>query len=253
MRMLSFSSVDSNATPRATQEPYSAFPFTPTLTPRVPSGALQQQPQQVHVGPIISWPFFGSHRGDLPTSDVPRGPFPSTPAYFSACVEREVLAVQRENAGSAAGHKLHLDPAEIRSSRHHHVAGVPGDESDESDEWGLEESEDEWEGPGDAMYRDYRRGQRGAFLVAHMQAREDAVRGELGRWVRVVERLSEDWRAEGERAGVGWGTAPEGGGAEEFALDAHDLSLENVFVDPEDPAVIVRLFPSLVLSFTFEC
>ncbi|KAJ6529127.1 hypothetical protein DFH09DRAFT_1285340 [Mycena vulgaris] len=223
-------------TPRAAHEAYSAFPFTPTLNPPVPTFAASQQ---FHVGPIISWPFFGTHRGDLPAADVPRGPFPSTPLYLAACVAREVRAVQRENAGSAAGHKLHLDPAEIRSSRHHHVPGVPGDESDESDEWGLEESEDEWEGPGDAMYRDYRRGQRATFLVAHTQAREDAVRRELARWMRVVERLSDEWRAEGERVGVGWGAKIRDGVAEEeFALDAHDLSLENVFVDVEDPAVI---------------
>ncbi|KAJ7686195.1 hypothetical protein B0H17DRAFT_720176 [Mycena rosella] len=231
-------------TPRATQEAYAAFPFTPTLTPRVPflvssAAAASAQQVQVHVGPIISWPFFGTHRGDLPAADVPRGPFPSTPAYLAACVSREVLAVQRENAGSAAGHRLHLDPAEIRSSRHHRVLGVPGDESDESDEWGLEESEDEWEGPGDAMYRDYRRGQRATFLVAHMQAREDEVRRELGRWMRVVERLRDEWRAEGERVGVGWGAQGRAGEEEEeFALDAHDLSLENLFVDVADPAVI---------------
>ncbi|KAJ7466727.1 hypothetical protein B0H11DRAFT_2159580 [Mycena galericulata] len=258
-------------TPRATQEAYSAFPFTPTLTPRVPfnfaftaltpvapvpmlaSAAKRprQQPQQpleehFHIGPIISWPFFGTHRGDLPASDVPRGPFPSTPRYFAACVAREVLAVQRENAGSAAPHRLHLDPAEIHSSRHHRVVGVPGDESDESDEWDLEESEDEWEGPGDAMYRDYRRGTRGAFLVAHLQAREGEVRRELGRWMHVMERLRDEWKAEGERVGVGWGTAKarhghggiDGDEDEEFALDAHDLSLENIFVDGDDPTVI---------------
>ncbi|KAJ6571519.1 hypothetical protein B0H19DRAFT_1255487 [Mycena capillaripes] len=150
-----FTSAPSLDTPRAShQEAYVAFPFSPTLTPRVPppftstssSTPHPPEPTLFHVGPIISWPFFGTHRGDLPPSAVPRGPFPSTLHYFTTCVTREVLAVQRENAGSAAGHKLHLDPAEIRSSRHHHVAGVPGDESDESDEWGLEESEDEWEG-----------------------------------------------------------------------------------------------------------
>ncbi|KAJ7152675.1 hypothetical protein C8R43DRAFT_1087855 [Mycena crocata] len=231
---LALSALSTIDTPRATQEAYSAFPFTPTLTPRLPAAA-----QQFHVGPIISWPFFGTHRGDLPSSDVPRGPFPATAVYLAACVQREVLAVQRENAGSAAGHKLHLDPAEIHSSRHHRVPGVPGDESDESDEWGLEESEDEWEGPGDAMYRDYRRGQRATFLVAHMQAREDEVRRELGRWMRVVERLGDEWRAEGDRVGVGWGAkVKDGVEEEEFALDAHDLSLENVFVDVDDPAVI---------------
>ncbi|KAJ7735375.1 hypothetical protein DFH07DRAFT_987346 [Mycena maculata] len=236
-------------TPRAAPEAYTAFPFTPTLTPRAPvfststyaSAPAPAQHSQFHIGPIISWPFFGTHRGDLPSTDVPRGPFPSTPAYLAACVTREVLAVQRENAGSAAGHKLHLDPAEIQSSRHHAVRGVPGDESDESDEWDLEESEDEWEGPGDVMYRDYRRGQRATFLVAHMQAREGEVRRELGRWMGVVERLRDEWRRGGERTGVGWGTRHGAGSEEEeeeFALDAHDLSLENMFVDPENPAAI---------------
>ncbi|KAJ6571522.1 hypothetical protein B0H19DRAFT_1255490 [Mycena capillaripes] len=189
-----FASAPSLDTPRAShQEAYVAFPFSPTLTPRVPPPSTSSasstphppQPPPFHVGPIISWPFFGTHRGDLPSSAVPRGPFPSTLHYFTACVTREVLAVQRENAGSAAGHKLHLDPAGIRSSRHHHVAGVPGDESDESDEWGLEESEDNLNG----------------------------------------------------------GSGPPGEEEEEFALDAHDLSLENVFVDPDDPAVIVRFLP----------
>jgi hypothetical protein len=38
------------------------------------------------------------------------------------------------------------------------------------------------------------------------------------------------------------GNHKDGDGAEEeFALDAHDLSLENVFVDPTDPTVIVSL------------
>ncbi|KAJ7773833.1 hypothetical protein B0H16DRAFT_1450648 [Mycena metata] len=242
-------------TPRASAQSTTftggGFPFLPILTPRLPPApspappstllCSQHQgdaPPQFYVGPIISWPFFGSHRGTLPSA-VPRGPFATTSQYFAACIEREVLAVQRENAGAAGQHKLHLDPAEIRSSRHHHVAGVPGDESDESDEWGLEESEDEWEGPGDAMYTDYRRGQRGAFLVAHTMAREEAVRAELGRWMRVVERLRSDWEAGSERAGVGWGKVKDGEeGEEEFALDAHDLSLENVFVSAEDPTVI---------------
>ncbi|KAF7350304.1 hypothetical protein MVEN_01334500 [Mycena venus] len=248
-----FSSMDTD-TPRASQaqEKFSGFPFTPILTPRPPpaasslssrlqqhmekeEGGQREEEEQYHVGPIISWPFFGSFRGDLP----------STPPSTSPLRRIRVLAVQRENAGSAAGHRLHLDPAEILSSRHHRVAGLEdlGDESDDSDEWGLEESEDEWEGPGDVMYRDYRRGQRGAFLVAHTQKREEEVRTELGRWMRVVERLEDEWRAEGERTGVGWGVKRKDGhgdreGEEEFALDAHDLSLENVFVDPEDPAVI---------------
>ncbi|KAF7289806.1 hypothetical protein MIND_01354900 [Mycena indigotica] len=227
---LVMSSLAEKLTPRANQEPYTAFPFSPTLTPRVPAFSKDKQP--FHVGPIISWPFFGTHRGDLPSTDVPRGPFSSSQEYFAACVNREILGVQRENAGSAAGHKLHLDPAEIRSSRHHHVAGVPGDESDDSDEWDLEESEDEWEGPGDVMYRDYRRQQRSTFLIPHMNQREDAVRREMARWMGVMETLRAEWRAGTERVGVG------GKQDEEFALDAHDMSLENVFVDSQDPSII---------------
>ncbi|CAK5272451.1 unnamed protein product [Mycena citricolor] len=216
------SSVLSATTPRATIDPYTAFPFTPTLTPLVPPAA---KTAVFHVGPIISWPFFGNHRGDLPASDVPRGPFPTTPSYIAACAQREILGVQRENAGTAPGHRLHLDPAEILASRHHAVRAVPGDESDDSDEWGLEESEDECEGPGDAMYRDYRRQARGPFLVKHMQAREDAVRNEMGRWESVMGRLVDEW-------------AGKDGGTENFALDAHDLSLENVFVNENDPCEV---------------
>nr|GAT51660.1 predicted protein [Mycena chlorophos] len=228
---LAMSSLLDALTPRASQEPYTAFPFSPTLTPQVSFHG--KQAQQFHVGPIISWPFFGTHRGDLPSSDVPRGPFKSTSEYFTACVNREVMGVQRENAGSSAGHKLHLDPAEIRASRHHHITSVPGDESDDSDEWGLSESEDEWEGPGDMMYRDYRRQQRSTFLIPHMNLREDAVRRDMARWRGLMERLRDEWKAGAERVGVG---GP--GDLEEFALDAHDMSLENVFVDAEDPSIV---------------
>jgi hypothetical protein len=121
---------------------------------------------------------------------------------------------------------LHLDPAEINSSRHHHLQAVPGDESDDSEEWDLEESEEEWDGPGDTMYRDYRRMQRSTFLVAHVVQREQAVRQEMERWINVMEKL-------------GAGTEL---GIEAFGLDCHDLSLENLFVDENDNSTIVRLF-----------
>jgi hypothetical protein len=140
-----------------------------------------------------------------------------------------------ENEGRCAPHKLHLDPDEIRSSRYHRLRKVDGDESDESDEWGLDESdEDEWEGPGDLRYDygDYRRMQRSAFLVSVLKEREDKVREEMRRWVNVMERL---------RALV------EKGNQEEFALDCHDLSLENVFVDEKDHTKIVSGL--LFLSF----
>ena len=139
--------------------------------------------------------------------------------------------------GKAAPHRLHLDPDEIRASRHHHLQAVPDDQSDESDEWELEESEEEWDGPGDAMYRDYRRMQRSTFLVAHLHQREAIVREEMARWVRMMERL-----AVGVGAGVdpGGGGGGGGGGEEAFGLDCHDLSLENVFVDEHDHSKIVR-------------
>lgn len=216
-------------TPKAVQMHYSAFPFSPTLpssdfTPKGPSSD-----HEFHVGPIISWPFFGTNRGEMihPT-EINRGPWSSTHAYFESCVEREITGVKNENEGKAAPHKLHLDPDEILSSRHHHTKAVPGDESDDSDEWDLEESEDEEEGPGDLMYRDYRRMQRGTFLIAHMHQREDCVKREMERWLRLMEKLSAQvgYRKEDERR-------------EEFGLDCHDLSLENVFVDPVERWKIV--------------
>ncbi|KAE9403548.1 hypothetical protein BT96DRAFT_814795 [Gymnopus androsaceus JB14] len=219
--------VSAAPTPKAIQMRYSAFPFSPTLAMSpIPSRSNSHSAlprQEYHVGPIISWPFFGSNRGDLVhPNEINRGPWSSTHAYLSSCVQREVTGVIRENEGKAAPHKLHLDPDEILSSRHHHVNAVPGDESDDSDEWELEESEEEWEGPGDVMYRDYRRMQRTTFLVAHINEREQCVRREMERWMALMERLmahERDLRGSTQ-------SQPE-----EFGLDCHDLSLENVFVD----------------------
>ena len=53
-----------------------------------------------------------------------------------------------ENKGHCAPHKLHVDPDEIRSSCYHRLRKLDGDESDE---WGLDESE--WEVPGDLRAR----------------------------------------------------------------------------------------------------
>jgi len=83
------------------------------------------------------------------------------------------------------------------------------------------------------MYRDYRRMQRSTFLVAHAVQREQAVRKEMERWINVMIRLG----AEGEP------------GTEVFALDCHDLSLENIFVDDNDHSKIVRFlsrFPPVI-------
>jgi len=224
-------------TPKATQDRYSAFPFSPTLdfsgffsrAHKSSSSSLstpQPGSREYHVGPIISWPFFGSNRGELThPSELNRGPWITTESYLQSCVDREIEGVVREIEGKSAPHRLHLDPVEIISSRHHHVQAVPGDESDESDDWNLSESEEEWEGPGDHSYRDYRRNQRSTFLVAHIARREKNVKKEMGRWMEIMERLI--------------GLLDKKDGPEEFGLDCHDLSLENIFVDEHDHTSIV--------------
>jgi hypothetical protein len=213
-------------------------PLTPILKPFPSNGVgLHSAPLrllgEIHVGPIVSWPFFGSNRGDLvhPT-EIDLGPWATTREYLQACVDREIRGVIRENEGKAAPHRLHLDPDEISSSRHHRLQAVPGDRSDDSDEWDIEESEEEWEGPGDLMYRDYRRHQRSTFLVAHLNQREQIVREEMSRWKRMMERL------------IALIENPSGK-PEQFALDLHDLSLENIFVDSKDHSKIVSLPPEL--------
>ena len=219
-------------TPKATQQHYSGFPFSPTLgsmTKTPSSRSVCTVMHDYHVGPIISWPFFGSNRGELahPT-ELDRGPWNSFEAYVESSVDREIKGVVRENEGRSAPHRLHLDPAEIRASRHHRLNAVPGDESDDSDEYSdIEESEEEWEGPGDTMYSDYRRMQRSTFLVAHMSQREEVARKEMDRWKEVMGKLV--------KAVVRKKDKP---GHEQFALDCHDLSVENVFVDPKDHSKI---------------
>ncbi|KAI0827033.1 hypothetical protein BC628DRAFT_194206 [Trametes gibbosa] len=190
----------------------------------------QDASKEFHIGPIVSWPFFGSNRGDLSHPDeLNRGPWPTTREYLLACAEREVRGVILENEGKAAPHKLHLDPDEISTSRHHKVSALSDDQSDTSDEWDWEESEAEWDGPGDTMYQDYRRMQRTTFLVAHLAQREERVKAEMERFLRMMERLGAISHEEGD----GGGGAPEG-----FTLDCHDLNLENVFVDEHDNSKI---------------
>ncbi|PSR71468.1 hypothetical protein PHLCEN_2v12735 [Hermanssonia centrifuga] len=206
-----------------------AMSRTLSMTPVKHQYALVPQ-SEFHVGPIVSWPFFGSNRGDLvhPT-EINRGPWSSTHSYLQSCVDREVKGVMLENEGKTAPHRLHLDPDEIISSRHHKVQALSGDVSDQSDEWDWEESEAEWDGPGNRMYEDYRRMQRTTFLVAHLRQREEKVKEEMNRFVKIVERLGTALREQGDGGGSG---------TEEFTLDCHDLNLENVFVDEHDPSQI---------------
>ncbi|KAI0746886.1 hypothetical protein C8Q80DRAFT_1121584 [Daedaleopsis nitida] len=192
----------------------------------------EAEARETHVGPIVSWPFFGSNRGELSHPDeINRGPWRSTHDYLLACTEREIRGVILENEGKAAPHRLHLDPDEIETSRHHKVTALPDDRSDASDEWDWEESEAEWEGPGDTMYQDYRRMQRTTFLVAHLSQREERVKQEMDRFLRLMERLGVVAHTEGD--GGGGSSEPE-----EFSLDCHDLNLENVFVDEHDNSKI---------------
>ncbi|KAG2140676.1 hypothetical protein DEU56DRAFT_980054 [Suillus clintonianus] len=219
-------------TPTATRPTINGFKFMPLLSMSSFSNAATAGPltrtvsrptsaKESHIGPIVSWPFFGSNRGDLSHPDeIDRGPWSSTSSYLASCIDREVRGVVLENEGKSAPHRLHLDPDEIQSSRHHHLNAVPGDQSDDSDEWDAQESEEEWDGPGDVMYRDYRRMQRSTFLIAHIMRREESVRKEMGRWMRMMERLG--------------ACADHSGATEEFGLDCHDISLENVFVDEND-------------------
>ncbi|RDX54617.1 hypothetical protein OH76DRAFT_1340911 [Lentinus brumalis] len=196
------------------------------------AGGSQTETAETHVGPIISWPFFGSNRGELSHPDeLNRGPWRSTHEYLLSCVEREIQGVILENEGKAAPHRLHLDPDEISTSRHHKVTALPDDRSDASDEWDWEESENEWEGPGDTMYQDYRRMQRTTFLVAHLTERVERVKAEMARFLRLMERLGVVAHDEGDGGG---GEAPP----EEFSIDCHDLNLENVFVDEHDNSKI---------------
>lgn len=272
-----------------------------------------QQSALFHIGPIISWPFFGSHRGDLSHTSIPpeieRGPWASSAAYYRACVEREAKGVERENEGRAKPHRLHLDPDEVRVKergrtagrergragggppgkgkgvkkgkgeyiwgygyvRRTHLGGGYGMEGD-SDSDSESESEDDDEvassssdsdsdfsddaSPArslssasasslnsdddeDTMYRDYRRFQRSTFLVAELSRRERQVRSEMGRWERCMTKLEEVLSEVREAAAIGG----PGKDKEAFGLDCHDLSLDNVFVDENDPSKIVCLFP----------
>ena len=227
--------------PTPTPSSYNRFTNITDAVDKLQAGSAStssSSSREVHVGQIISWPFFGSNRGELAHPDeLDRGPWRSTDDYLRACAAREVRGVILENEGKTAPHRLHLDPDEIETSRHHKVSALPDDRSDASDEWDWEESEAEWDGgPGDTMYQDYRRMQRTTFLVAHLAEREERVREEMGRFLRLMERLGVARYEEGDGGGGG------GGYPEEFTIDCHDLNLENVFVDEEDNSKIVRIF-----------
>lgn len=100
-----------------TPRPRVLNPATPATGSMSITQSNSTSPPSFHIGPIISWPFFGSHRGELSHSSFPpeidRGPWSSESAYLRACVAREVGDVARENEGRARPHRLHLDPDEV--------------------------------------------------------------------------------------------------------------------------------------------
>jgi hypothetical protein len=65
-------------------------------------------------------------------------------------------------------------------------------------------------------------------LVAHLEQREQSVREEMDRWKRMMERL------------MALLESPNGK-PDQFAIDLHDLSMENIFVDTKDHSKIVSL------------
>jgi hypothetical protein len=121
----------SDATPLACSSVATPGPFTST-TPKMLGTAsarplsaalsrlaadnvfMHHAEPSVTIGPIISWPFFGSNRGELTKSEeIDRGPYTSTYDYLLACAFREIRGVIRENEGRAAPHRLSLDPDEV--------------------------------------------------------------------------------------------------------------------------------------------
>ncbi len=91
-----------------------------------------------------------------------------------------------------------------------------------------DESEDE-----DTLYRDHRASIRSSLLVAQHTARVQSVMTDMERFRRYMEDLGAD--------GKGSEFAP-------FAMNVHDLSLHNIFVDPDVPSRIVS-FPLASFSY----
>ncbi|KAG8936459.1 hypothetical protein FRC02_001877 [Tulasnella sp. 418] len=234
--------------------------------PTHPSPLSTSLTYHYRVGPIVSWPFFGGGRGEF--ADVPRGPWATEQEYLIACTEREFQAVRREGEGVVHHHRPHLPPDDEPSSeedddgilgtpsvgalspplsamsrsgsgvnismrrpgvsrRHHSHRGAglssivgstmnspgptrPGSPDSESSSSSSEEE----------FYRDHRAHLRSSLLVANQQRRLENCMNDMQMFLDYMTKtLGVDGDDEEFR---------------EFALDLHDLSLTNVFVDPED-------------------
>jgi len=187
-----------------------------------PQGAVP--PQDYVVGPIVSWAYFGGGRGENTSMD--RGPWSTTRAYLNAATEREITDLEREES-MGTHHRPHLPPEDYNYDSSTDVS------DNEEEHWrtarwaygGGSASDSDTEA-GEGAYRDYRRGQRGSFLVVQAMQRVEKVKAEMSRFIQVMEALG--------------ATANEQEGREQFTLDMHDVSLENVFIDEEDHSKIVR-------------
>jgi hypothetical protein len=217
----------------------------PTITKAIPISTPNQDSHDNSysfnvsyiLGPIISWPFFGSSRGLQ--SSLNRGPWRSTDSYLESCAQREVEDVIRENEGRVKGKKPMRMPSSGRSVE---VNDSPGEREVGTDLFRYQSlggspspssstSSLELEDPADTFYRDYRASQRSSYLVALTNSREVSVRDEmevaLGAFAKLLEEL--------EKANTG--TA-----AQQFGLDLHDLSRDNIFVDEDDHSKVYTYF-----------
>lgn len=222
-----------------------------SLPPTVGSIPIPSAPYSI--GPIISWPFFGSSRGLLPSLN--RGPFKTTEDYLEACAQREIADVIRENegrvkgkrpmrrpsAGSSADGSEDGDVATLRSHLSSSGAALGHDHDEEVDSPLASPTSSasslEFVDPEDTFYRDYRASQRSTYLVAHTDTRESAVRSEMMVAFGEMGRLLDEWKS-------------VGGG--EFGVDLHDLSRENVFVDENDHSRVVGFLLDGILCDTYR-
>jgi len=218
-----------------------------------------------HVGPIVSWPFFGGGRGER--QEIPRGPWKTELDYLYACFERELKSVEREGEGKLNAHRPHLPPEDENSSsdsdhpeglviasrnshtregpshvprrpanRRHHShrgAGLTSIASASvsvanSTTVSAYNSESESDSSEEEFYRDYRSNLRSSLLVAHQAARLESVRQDMTMFIEHMRSLGIDDQDPEFKA---------------FSMDLHDISLNNVFVDPEDPGKIVSSGP----------
>ena len=98
----------------------------------------------------------------------------------------------------------------------------------------------EFEDPEDMFYRDHRASQRSTYLVAHTDTREAKVRDEMMVALGEFGKLLVSW---GKETGLG----------NEYGIDLHDLSRENVFVDENDHTKVVSIVVFVTMMLLISC